>query len=49
MALTKKEEEELKAAEKRCWDYDPDEEEVDAKYDDDFDDEIMAMIDEKLK
>ena len=40
---------ELKAAYKRCWNYDPSEEEVDAKYDDDFDKELDEMIAEKLK
>ena len=34
--MTEDEKKFLEAAYKRCWEYDPDEEEVDAKYDDEF-------------
>ena len=47
--MTDEEMKSLEDAFEKCWDYDPSEEEVDAKYDDDFDAEIEAMIDEILK
>lgn len=49
MALSKEEQEELERAYERVFNYDPDEEEVDARYDDDFDDEVMEMLDKKFK
>ncbi len=47
--LTEEEEKFLAEAFKKTFNYDPDEDEVDARYDDDFDDEVMEMLDEKFK
>lgn len=49
MTLSKEELEELDRAYERVFNYDPDEKEVDARYDDDFDDEVMEMLDKKFK
>ncbi len=49
MALSEEEKKEMEKAFERVFNYDPDEEEVDARYDDDFDDEVMEMLDKKFK
>lgn len=47
--LSEEDEKFLAAAFKKTFDYDPDDDEVDARYDDDFDDEVMEMLDKKFK
>ncbi len=47
--LTEEEEKFLEEAFERVFNYDPDDDEVDARYDDEFDDEVMKMLDEKFK
>ena len=49
MTLSEEEQKKLDAAYERVFNYDPDDEEVDARYDDDFDDEVMEMLDKKFK
>lgn len=49
MTLSKEELEEMDKAFERVFNYDPDDEEVDAKYDENFDDEVMEMLDQKFK
>lgn len=47
--MTDEERKMLLAAYKKTWDYDPDDEEVDAKYDKEFNDWCDNFLNEKVK